>query len=79
MDYNKWKEVVEYQKYTGFSGILFNDLLEDLRNAENNRDRFQGHLDTILYHMNIDWWDGEFPIEEVLELIKKHGAKRVDD
>ena len=38
--------------------------------AEENQNRFQENLDKIAYALNIDWWDGDFPIEEVFEKIK---------
>ena len=47
-----------------------NDLLKKLKNAEDNRDRFQEHLDKIAFTLDIDWWDGDFPIEEVISKIK---------
>jgi len=51
------------------------NIYEVLKNAEDNRDRFQEHLDKIAYTLDIDWWDGDFPIDEVLEKIKKENSK----
>lgn len=42
-----------------------------LRFAMENRNRFQNHLDTIVSALGIPWWDGDFPIDEVLEKIGK--------
>ena len=45
-------------------------LQQVLKNAEDNRDRFLEHLEKIAFYLEIDWWDGDFPIDEVLEKIK---------
>jgi hypothetical protein len=47
-----------------------NELYQPLFNAESNSDRFQHHLERIAAALSIDWWDGDFPIEEVLKRIK---------
>ncbi len=42
----------------------------DLTNSKNNSNRFQNYLTTIVTALGIDWWDGDFPIGDVLEKIK---------
>lgn len=37
---------------------------------KNDAERFLDHLQSISHALDIDWWDGEFPIKEVLERIK---------
>jgi hypothetical protein len=37
--------------------------------AEQNRDRFQNHLDTIANYLGLEWWDGDFPVDKFKETI----------
>jgi hypothetical protein len=43
---------------------------KELADLRLNKERFFQHLDKIAYALNIDWWDGDFPIDEVFEKIK---------
>jgi hypothetical protein len=66
MKSEEWKEKL----IKGSSGEDAWAILKDLEFAEQNRDRFWNHLDRIVYALNIAWWDGDFPIDEVFEKIK---------
>ena len=35
-------------------------------------DRFLAHLNTIAHRLNIDWWDGDFPIQDFLDKIDEY-------
>jgi hypothetical protein len=41
--------------------------LTDLKNAEMNFDRLLKHLEKIAEHLDIEYMDGDFPINEVLQ------------
>jgi hypothetical protein len=62
---NKTKEDLAY---------LYMDLLEEKINAENNRDRFMDHLNSIADALDLGWTDGDFPIEDVLSFIDAHSG-----
>ena len=64
MDSKKWEEKIFHE---GISAMEVWAIIKDLKFAEENRDRFRNHLDTIAYKLEIDWWDGDFPISDVLE------------
>ena len=65
MGYKKWKERLIKIKLLDISEVV--DLLKDFKNAEENRDRFLDHLDKVAFACSIGWWEGDFPIDEVLK------------
>ena len=69
MIYHKWNK--RFLMSGTFSIDDVCEILMDLKNMEDNNKRFLTHLDQIVATCDISWWDGDFPIEEVLERINK--------
>ena len=44
-------------------------VLQEYKNELKNSARFLSHLSRIAYKLDIDWWDGDFPIEEIEQAI----------
>jgi hypothetical protein len=68
MDSKKWEEKIFHE---GISAMEIWALIKDLKFAEENRDRFYKHLETIAYAFRLDWWDGDFPIADVLRRLPR--------
>lgn len=71
MDTFKWKNKIGHYPKTNICW----DILKDMEFVEQNRDRFLDHLDTIACELGVDWWDGEYPIDDVLAVIKNLKGK----
>lgn len=65
----KWPEYIN--RNLGIEYInAKNKILKNRFFAEENRDRFYKHLSDIANALEIDWGDGDFPIDKVLDRIK---------
>jgi hypothetical protein len=47
----------------------YESLVKDYTYAVSNRDRFLDYLIEVADYLDVDWWDGEFPLEEVKQKI----------
>ena len=68
MESKKWKEKLIAKG--NFDPDIW-DMIIDLQNAEENRDRFYNHLDAVTRILKISWWDGDFPIDDVKDEIEE--------
>jgi hypothetical protein len=50
---------------------MYLDLLKELEISNDNKDRFMNHLEKIANHCEIEYMDGDFTIEELINYIDK--------
>ena len=70
---NAW-HIDEHIQADGSLRPSLNERIKRAEWAEDNRDRFIKHLDTIASFLEIGWWDGDFPIDEVLNAITSYNT-----
>lgn len=72
---NLLKDATEFWNEYQLQVMDNRNLASDNKILQHNMNRYQSALSDIADFLNIEWWEGEFPFDEVIEAIKNRNVQ----